>query len=322
MNLINTYEDTGKILLPGWLKKQLSLEVIKDFEDSLKKTMDVGGEEILTMILEKAIESEFGEKINHVNYPNNMVQVTLELNETDNISFTKEKGEIPVIQSSAMLQKDAVFFDGPYLLDELSERTRTTWFFNRFSHKADLWDKFSSDEGQESVINSILGEKSWKELESLLDEMCGGSIVVDSNAGYQYISSSLMEPLGIDSLSMGLKSILSLKMLLENGRMNNTSVLIFDEPEIHLHPEWQFYLARIMVMLPKVLNVRILLSTHSADFLSAIDYYTSEYNMKDITRYYLMQKKGDCSVVEDVSNQVDLVYQELSTPFLTVAEKL
>ena len=121
---------------------------------------------------------------------------------------------------------------------------------------------------------------------------------------------------------MGLKSILLLKTLLKNGSLNNTGLLIFDEPEIHLHPEMQFGLAKILVLIPKILGIKIILSTHSTDFLSAINYYSNENGLTEVTKYYQLKKEGDYSIVRDVTGDIDVLYEELSSPFLQVVEKL
>ena len=121
---------------------------------------------------------------------------------------------------------------------------------------------------------------------------------------------------------MGLKSILLLKTLIENGSLNNTGYIIFDEPEIHLHPEWQFKLANVIVLLPKVFDIKVIVSTHSSDFLSAMNYYSMQYGMQDKARYYLLKKEREYSVVEDVSEKINLIYQELSAPFLKIADQI
>lgn len=47
------------------------------------------------------------------------------------------------------------------------------------------------------------------------------------------------KPLSVHNLSTGIKSFAILKILLEKGCLKDKDVLILDEPEIHLHPQWQ-----------------------------------------------------------------------------------
>ena len=44
--------------------------------------------------------------------------------------------------------------------------------------------------------------------------------------------------LGIDNLS-SIENFLGFIKEIENGQLNQTQLVILDEPEVHLHPEWQ-----------------------------------------------------------------------------------
>ena len=62
---------------------------------------------------------------------------------------------------------------------------------------------------------------------------------------------------------------------------------ILDEPEIHLHPEWQLLFAELIVLLQKEFDVHILLNSHSPYFLNAIEVYSAKYGIDDRCKYYL-----------------------------------
>lgn len=67
---------------------------------------------------------------------------------------------------------------------------------------------------------------------------------------YQFAEDSSKE-LDVASLSTGVKAFLILKQLLLNGNLSDKDVIVLDEPEIHLHPEWQLLYARTIVLLQK-----------------------------------------------------------------------
>ena len=46
------------------------------------------------------------------------------------------------------------------------------------------------------------------------------------------------------STATGIKSFAYLQRLLENGYLNEESLLLIDEPEAHLHPQWIVEFAR------------------------------------------------------------------------------
>ena len=52
----------------------------------------------------------------------------------------------------------------------------------------------------------------------------------------------------VASLSTGLKAFVILKQLLINGNVQDKDVIVLDEPEIHLHPEWQLLYSEIIVI--------------------------------------------------------------------------
>ena len=91
--------------------------------------------------------------------------------------------------------------------------------------------------------------------------------------------------------------------------------MILDEPEIHLHPEWQLVYAELIVLLEKYLHLTILITTHSPYFLESIEAYTKKYNVDDITNYYLAQSEGKETVMKDVTGNLQPVYQLLAKPF-------
>lgn len=63
----------------------------------------------------------------------------------------------------------------------------------------------------------------------------------------------------IGNLSMGIKAFTIIRTLLEKGEIHEKDVMVLDEPEIHLHPEWQLIYAELIVLLEKYLHLTILI---------------------------------------------------------------
>ena len=118
----------------------------------------------------------------------------------------------------------------------------------------------------------------------------------------------------IGNLSTGLKSFVILQILLLSGEIKDGSLLIFDEPEIHLHPEWQLLFAELIVMLQEEFDLHILLNTHSPYFLNAIDVYAQRHKVINKCEYYLSYNKNDESYIERVTDNIDLIYSKLARP--------
>lgn len=106
-------------------------------------------------------------------------------------------------------------------------------------------------------------------------------------------------------------------MLLENRKLPEDSYLIMDEPEVHLHPEWQIKLAEILVRLAKDLNVTLYINSHSPQFIEAIEVYSELCEIIDETNYYLTLKADEEKFNFEKIERRDLskIYDALGKPY-------
>lgn len=97
----------------------------------------------------------------------------------------------------------------------------------------------------------------------------------------------------VSEAATGLKSFAYVLRLLENGYLTENSILIIDEPEAHLHPQWIVEFARILVLLNKECNTKILLASHNPDMVAAIKSIATAENVIDRTCFYQAGKEPD-----------------------------
>ncbi len=91
-------------------------------------------------------------------------------------------------------------------------------------------------------------------------------------------------------------------------------LLIWDEPENHLHPEWQVVFAEKLVNLASS-GVPVLVTTHSPYFLQSIRYHSAKYNIIKYVNYYMPEVGEDhLSIVEDVTSDLTKVFERLTEP--------
>lgn len=124
--------------------------------------------------------------------------------------------------------------------------------------------------------------------------------------------------LDLRNLAAGGKIFAIIQILLEQGYLSKNVLLILDEPETHLHPEWQNILAEVIVLLVKELGVKVVLSSHSPNFILAIDAYILKYKLQGKSHFYQSELQDDDYMVRFacVDNHIDQVYADLSQPFL------
>lgn len=110
-----------------------------------------------------------------------------------------------------------------------------------------------------------------------------------------------------------------LEYALRIGAIEEGDILILDEPEINLHPEWQVEYARTLVDLQKVFQLKILITTHSPYFMRAIECFTDINNSMDQLNVYKIEKDTEHKTVqiENVSYSeygITDLYDALSAP--------
>lgn len=68
----------------------------------------------------------------------------------------------------------------------------------------------------------------------------------------------------------GIKSFSILQLMLKNGFLQKDTLLIIDEPEAHLHPQWIVEYARLILLLNKHVGVKFFIASHSTDMVGAL----------------------------------------------------
>lgn len=118
----------------------------------------------------------------------------------------------------------------------------------------------------------------------------------------------------ISNLSNGIKSLTLLEYAVECGCLGQGDCLILDEPEINLHPAWQIKYAEQIVRLQTVLNLNIVLTTHTPYFFEAMELYARQYKVTDKCRYYLTDLINGTIQLTDVTANTQPIYEKLAKP--------
>lgn len=297
-----------------YFEQYINQERLEKLAERIYSFLMLGDKEIQKIILQKRLEAEFAMKVGHLNRLEENTKVRLSI-KNGCIDFDVIKNKDIVISSYMSLNKEIIYMDDPFVLDDLGNYYWSI-LLNEFGHRQDLLKKMVNEKKAEdfSVIDELIVQKK---LESILDKMwgiCDGNITSEDSKLFAYKTDKLNGNLDMVNLSTGMKSFVILRRLLQNGTIDENGMIILDEPEIHLHPEWQLKFAEIIVLIQKEFSMNILLNTHSPYFLNAIEVYSEKYKIDNCCKYYLVNEiEGTASVV-DVTNDTEKIYAKLAEP--------
>ena len=152
-------------------------------------------------------------------------------------------------------------------------------------------------------------------LEREIENIINGKIVFkDSKFVYKSDTGSL----DMINTASGIKQIGIIQVLLANRKLKDDCVLIIDEPEVNLHPDWQFKLANILTLLSKKLDISVYINTHSPLFIEAMNTFSDYYDVSDTTTYHLAKKLDNSNrfdIIEVPEYNLSEIYDELGKPY-------
>ena len=109
-----------------------------------------------------------------------------------------------------------------------------------------------------------------------------------------------------------------LQLLLQNGYLPEETLLIIDEPEIHLHPAWQLLYAEMLVLMVKKLYIYLVIATHSPYFLQALDIFQEKHELGDKVHFYLAESQAKGAVISNIDGNLEKSYNLMAEPILTL----
>ena len=299
----NYSEDEIKIIINNY-KKDLKIENISKFVQEINETLKISDKEIIKVIVSRVMNKEFHNQINAVfsKEKMNIGEINLKIKDKE-IDLKIENNEISDVQNYFLINKETMYIDNPFILD--------SYDFEDENHQTHLATNVFS-ENENSVISEIKVKKKLNNIYQKLNSVLSGEILENKNSKFVYRKNG--EDIDLKNLSTGLKTFAIIKMLLQNGTLEENGTIILDEPEIHLHPEWQLKFAELIVLLQKEFGMHILLTTHSPYFLNAIEVFSERHKIDDKCKYYVAENEGNSSIIKDVTGNTREIYRKLARP--------
>ena len=291
-------------------------KVIEELTGDLYVVLGIKSIEIISSIIEQKLSTEFHDEIKNKNtesqeetsvelYIRNKI---LNFNIEEGINVAGEfvenlKGDIDDFD----LATEAVFIDNPFIIDDIENIFEQ----KKKNYRQHLVSKLYYNRNENTVKKMYVNEKLEK-IYKKLNSIASGKITIKNLD--VYYKDSKME-INAKNLSTGLKTFAIIKMLLQNGTLEENGTIILDEPEIHLHPEWQLKFAELIVLLQKEFSMHILLTTHSPYFVSAIEVFSEKYKIDDKCKYYVAENKGNSGVIKDITGNTNIIFKKMARPF-------
>lgn len=283
------------------------------FFNDIRNALDIPDEKFYINRLNTIIYQEFKGQIGNVN---NKFDGIIDL------SIKKDKFKININNETINCSKymelysDIVYIDNPFILDNIDDAELQ----DILNHRDNVIVKIKNNIQDDNMTANILLQDKVSSVIYKLDNIGVGKLIKIKEmyqTKFKYQSSLDKEPLELINISAGLKTFIILKTLILNGHIKEKGCIVLDEPEIHLHPEWQLVFAELIVLLQKTFNLHILLNTHSPYFLRAIQVYSAKHKIADMCNYYLAENdlENNMAVIRNVNNDTNAIYQLLYSPF-------
>ena len=134
-------------------------------------------------------------------------------------------------------------------------------------------------------------ESNMETVKEILEDVVNGNLRMSNNGSILYDDNDLNISVNLENVASGIKNFLLIKKLVENGFLKKNGILLIDEPETNLHPEWHLKFAEILVLMYKNMGVVSVVNSHSPYFIRALEVMMANYGIKDKGSFYLVKEK-------------------------------
>jgi predicted ATPase len=239
--------------------------------------------------------------------------------EFDDMALTMKDCEETIISSEQKILSgfltinDVIYINDPMVVDSTSSHAKDDPYCRELLKKLKSKSADNISDECKNIIAMIANNIDGRVL--LEEKKFGRKFIYKRQDGKDF---------SLEESASGVKNFGILQMLLANGYLNSRTLLIIDEPEVNLHPQWIVEYAVILLELVEKLGVRILIATHSPDMLAAIDDIGKSRGLSDKMHLYLGKKakkdqhKFDYQYLKNF--EVDKVFEEFNISYEKIRE--
>jgi predicted ATPase len=215
--------------------------------------------------------------------------------------------------------KQVIFIDSPSFLDMFSVLKNAALLFlqrklsfNIDAHRTDLV----------LLLSQVKDEDyQYEDLYHQIEQIINGQMYYDKvrdDIFYQKNQIDSRDNLfHMKDTANGIKMFGYLQILCLNKTLEKNTLLILDEPEVHLHPKWQLKYAEILTKLVKT-GVKVLVNSHSPYLIEALELFSQQEAIS--SNFYLAKSGQKGTEMINLNNNLEAIYKTLSEPFSQLEE--
>lgn len=286
--------------------------LVEQLTQNISEILELSEKDIIREVITGYFGNVFHDQISSlVNKDNAATLLRLEIKGRNN-TVVFEENRCKEFESEIDLTNKAIYIDNPFIIDELASSSSMNPMNKLLK---ELLADTEDTEAMDGIIETLRAKEKLSVIYDALARVVDGNIERNKVDDEFYLKSDCFEePLSFHNLSAGMKSFVVLKMLVEKGCIKEKDVIILDEPEIHLHPQWQVAYAELIVLLQKHFDLNIVVTTHSPYFVDAINLFSCKYDIDKKVNYYLSTNMGAVAKMENVTDHIDAIYKKMASP--------
>lgn len=225
-----------------------------------------------------------------------ILQIGVSNNEISGFQFDSIKAK--------SLYGKAIYIESPFVLERIFAFDKPNWedLMILFRKNGKLLDRISINLDILDFIQKTIFRQAKFSFDTERNDLC---YQVDADA----------TKLALLDVASGIKSFALIFSLLQRDYLTKDSLLVLDEPENHLHPEWQIKYAEMVVLLVKK-GFSVVLTSHSPTFIQALGAYSFKYGIRNQASFYLAEQieEKNYSKFTNVTDNLQAIYTDLVHP--------
>lgn len=295
-------------------KKQVNRYIQEHFEEicaEIEKKRDIPDREYASFIVNNQFRWVFDQQINTFGSDK---ACTIDLSAKEEIHLEIVNNKVVELPLLTLKEATPFYIEPRHMLDMSAMR------YDIYQTDSSLYNELRASENT-APENMTLEQYTQREhstaiVKELADQVMHGSLRPAEDA-VRFYDNDFQSVVSVKNTASGIKSMALIARLIENGKLAQRGMLIIDEPEVNLHPEWQLRFANFLVRLNKELDIQILLTTHSPYFLRAIEKYAQEWEVENGLKLYMTvpcREQENLYTLKDVTDTPNLIFKQLYLP--------